>query len=676
MSSGINISTEKKFITVWPVIIGLALLIVVGFVLRYIYLERMILHVDEFASLLTIKMILEKGVPILPTGVFHGKGITYNYLGAGVATVFGLDLETMRYVTLGLSVLIIPVIYLVTYKLFNNRLASLLATTAGTILPAAILWGSRARMYTMAELLVYLVILIGWLSLITTKSRTGWTLLLPLVIAMMLFSHLVTIIVVPAVLLAYIIIDWLMHKPNLRQIKSWVRPVGLGMALFVVSGLGAWLGQEAGEVRQWQAEASVWANITQAIFELRLLRNFYNFFLLPENMLLTVIAIIGAVGLYFKARRTTFTRVDWAALFIYIQLGAVFGSLYTLVPSDIRDERHNFILLLPYLTLAMAYGWLTLLDFLQTRFARADQSTSMWLSAGLSLTLFVGLVLQQWPGVNQLLFGEESRTYRYDEALKLLEQYAAPDDQLLSVLPPAVYLYYAAPDYYANQHKPRYIEDQNGRKIDYFAGGTYLDTVEEFYQIINQPDRLWLVIDEKRLTVNYDAKFSQEIIHQMALVDRVGDVLIFVERDKPWPMADIPQTQVEANFSDQMKLVGYTTKLDGSQLKLTLFWQPGDPIFNYKVFVQLRDQANNLVAQADFLPYDNLVHMSQWSIEWDEDVIPTGTVLYLPPEILQTDPSQYRLFVGLYVPELNDERVPVVSDSSGENAVILTDLGL
>ncbi|MCB0173784.1 MAG: glycosyltransferase family 39 protein [Anaerolineae bacterium] len=675
MSSDVSPTTKNPQPQTLVIVIGLLGLIGLGIGLRYLYVERMILHVDEFASLLSIKMILEKGAPILPTGIFHGKGVTYNYLGAGIAALFGFDIETIRYLTLGLSVLTIPLVYLVTVQLFENRWAGLVAATAFTVLPTIVLWGSRARMYTLATLMVFVVILVAWRGLISPKSRRIWTILLPVAVLVMLLSHLVTIVIVPALFLAYVGVDWLRVRPNLRQLNSWLEPVGLGVALVVASGLGYGLGREAGEVRQWHEEASLMANVIRALFDLRLARNFYNFFLSPENMFLTILALIGAAALGLKARRANFAKADWGALFIYIQLVATFLLLYGLVPSSIRDERHNFILLLPYLILAMAYGVLTILEYLRGRRTRSGAVSPPWLATGTSLILIAVLLISQWPGLNQLLFADEPRTYRYDQAMHLVAEYMAPGDKLLTVMPPAAYLYDRPPDYYANQHKPRYVEQENGQKIDYFTGGAYLDSVDDFYQAIDRPDRLWFVVDEKRLTVNYDAKFSQEIIHQMDLVDRVNDVLVFVERDEHWPLASTPEIPVEADFADQMRLVGYTTELDSAKLKLTLFWQPGDPIFNYKIFVHLRDQAGQVVAQADFLPFDNIVPMSQWRSEWQEDVIPTGTVLNLPPEIIQTDPSQYRLFVGLYVPELNSERVPLVSDISGENAVILTDLG-
>ncbi|MCB0226197.1 MAG: glycosyltransferase family 39 protein, partial [Anaerolineae bacterium] len=356
MSSDVSPTTKNPQPQTLVIVIGLLGLIGLGIGLRYLYVERMILHVDEFASLLSIKMILEKGAPILPTGIFHGKGVTYNYLGAGIAALFGFDIETIRYLTLGLSVLTIPLVYLVTVQLFENRWAGLVAATAFTVLPTIVLWGSRARMYTLATLMVFVVILVAWRGLISPKSRRVWTILLPVAVLVMLLSHLVTIVIVPALFLAYVGVDWLRVRPNLRQLNSWLEPVGLGVALVVASGLGYGLGREAGEVRQWHEEASLMANVIRALFDLRLARNFYNFFLSPENMFLTILALIGAAALGLKARRANFTKADWGALFIYIQLVATFLLLYGLVPSSIRDERHNFILLLPYLILAMAYG--------------------------------------------------------------------------------------------------------------------------------------------------------------------------------------------------------------------------------------------------------------------------------------------------------------------------------
>jgi 4-amino-4-deoxy-L-arabinose transferase-like glycosyltransferase len=659
------------------ILIGLAGLMILGYLLRSLYLQRMILHVDEFLSLLSMKMILEKGLPILPTGIFHGKGIVYAYLGAGVATIFQFKIEIIRYLSLVFGVLTIPVAYLATYALFRRQWAAFLAAVVMTIYPTAIIWGGRVRMYSLAEMLVFLLILFSWLSLAGQKGRAWSLILAPLTLVIAILTHPVTVVIAPALALALALTFWRLNRPRLANFKAWRGIALLAAVIIFASLLSYWLGHEPGEMRQWQEEASVLANISRALLDLRLLRNFYNYFLIPENITATILALIGLVGLAFKIKRRTLTQIDDAAIFIYTQLAAIFLGLYILVPSDVRDERHNFIVLMPFLTLALAYGAVTLTDSWPQKYVTVRKIPAGWLVSGFYVALVVVFFIQQTPAINTILFVETRDTYRYDEAFEQVNQRMAPGDALMSVLPAAAYLYRGPLDYYANQHKPRFLENPaTGQQVDYYTGGIYLASVEEFSQALDQPGKLWFVIDEERLLDNYSAGFSQEVLHQMALVERLDNMLILVEKEHHWQMPAAPDVIVQADFLDQMRLVGYSTQLVDADLRVTLFWEALNPIFNYKVFVHLRDRAGNTVAQADFLPFDNLVHMSQWRFVWRGKPIPTGTVLNLSPEIMAAGPDQYQIFIGLYLPELNSERVPLTGDVSGENAFILNGLKL
>jgi len=84
-------------------------------------------------------------------------------------------------------------------------------------------------------------------------------------------------------------------------------------------------------------------------------------------------------------------------------------------------------------------------------------------------------------------------------------------------------------------------------------------------------------------------------------------------------------------------------------------------------------KAGNILAQSDFLPYDDAIKMQDWDDLWqDETLIRTVTVLQLPKNIPAGD---YTLFVGLYTPDTL-QRLPIVNDSSGENAAVLEGISL
>ena len=80
--------------------------------------------------------------------------------------------------------------------------------------------------------------------------------------------------------------------------------------------------------------------------------------------------------------------------------------------------------------------------------------------------------------------------------------------------------------------------------------------------------------------------------------------------------------------------------------------------------MQLRDRANNTIAQAD-----HPLHVAQNMLTADGQTLRDGTTLALPPDM---PTGSYQILVGFYDPETLD-RLAVINDQSGENAAILTE---
>ena len=86
------------------------------------------------------------------------------------------------------------------------------------------------------------------------------------------------------------------------------------------------------------------------------------------------------------------------------------------------------------------------------------------------------------------------------------------------------------------------------------------------------------------------------------------------------------------------------------------------------MFVQLRNEQDQIVAQADHFIFEgfitsailqDLIVKDEWLRDSADMRLPKGLT-----------PGTYRLLVGLYDPDML-QRVPVVADQSGENAVLL-----
>jgi hypothetical protein len=100
-------------------------------------------------------------------------------------------------------------------------------------------------------------------------------------------------------------------------------------------------------------------------------------------------------------------------------------------------------------------------------------------------------------------------------------------------------------------------------------------------------------------------------------------------------------------------------------LSLVLYWQALRVLpYDYTVFVHLRDEAGRTVAQADHQPLAPIYPPTLWPV--GQTVRATGTPILLPDTLAGT----YNLWVGVYRLDTL-ERLPVVGDSSGENAVLL-----
>jgi hypothetical protein len=129
-----------------------------------------------------------------------------------------------------------------------------------------------------------------------------------------------------------------------------------------------------------------------------------------------------------------------------------------------------------------------------------------------------------------------------------------------------------------------------------------------------------------------------------------------------------PQQWVGAQLAEQVQLEGYdlTPVVDGAAY-LSLYWRPLRPFEqDYTIFVHVRDGAGNTVINADHQPYDGRAPTTRWPVD---SLVKETIRLSVPPELA---PGSYKIYSGMYLQEGSDFiRLPVVGDSSGENAAIL-----
>jgi uncharacterized membrane protein len=137
------------------------------------------------------------------------------------------------------------------------------------------------------------------------------------------------------------------------------------------------------------------------------------------------------------------------------------------------------------------------------------------------------------------------------------------------------------------------------------------------------------------------------------LIYSKNNVLLFRKRPE-LPM----QYATEANFSGQIKLLGYTLEAEkikpGDSVQLTLYWQAlADMETSYTVFIHLIDQDERIMGQQDNPPVSGLYPTTEWKP--GEEIVDRYEIATAPEIPL----GEYSIEIGLY--ELDTgERLPVL----------------
>jgi uncharacterized membrane protein len=173
----------------------------------------------------------------------------------------------------------------------------------------------------------------------------------------------------------------------------------------------------------------------------------------------------------------------------------------------------------------------------------------------------------------------------------------------------------------------------------------------DFILVDSDPWSLYLPLRAPSALARLKASSNHELIYSK------NNLLLFKKLPEP-PV----QHATEANFSGQLKLLGYTLKAEeikpGDSVQLVLYWQGlANMETNYIVFTHLTDENERIMGQQDNPPVSGLYPTTEWT---PGEKIVDRYEIATSPEI---PPGEYSIEIGLY--ELDSgERLPVL-DATG-----------
>jgi len=607
------------------------LLMGLALALRWRYIREISLSVDEFNTIWAARHVLVRGVPGFPSGNIYPHGFVFTYLT--VPFVLGdLNESLARIPGLLISLITIPAVYWTGRRFFDDRVA-LIAAAALTVDPDCIVWGGRARMYGLLQLLTILIVYFYYRGLVKDRARDRYLALILVIVA--IFTHAEAGLLLPALGLATLLLrPW-------RDI--WQRDIILP---FVIAAFGAaafFLLSKYGQQEHLKIiqESRPYLDLGSDL--LGGPQVFAPVFTDPHRLPFTILA---ALGLVFLLRPPPKRRSPEA--FLYLVFFAVLIPILVLAGATWRNERYLF-LLLPLLYLLGGKTLCRLPDRLSV-----SERTRRWQPAVLALmvTLYIGLT-----GTPQAYTQELG----YDRAFRFLRQERQPQDTVATVAPSACAVYLRQCDYFVIQRGYREFvvrRPGDGLPADLWAATPVLTETTRFVALLDTVPRLWFVTDSWRFQTRYDADFIQTVLDHMDLVYNEGGVLIFRAEGYHPPAPPLFRRERRADFDNALRLTGFGLSAvhlaPGQEITVTLDWQAlEDAGIAYTAFLHLLAADGSGVAGLDEPVLRGLYQPDFWPPDM---TFTDRHRLTLPADL---PPGRYRLDLGLYPSDRPGELLPV-----------------
>jgi len=194
-------------------LVALALLTAFGFALRLYDLGYQSLWYDEGYSINAALCVLERGLPILPSGHFYSPGLLNTGLIAASMGLFGETEFAARLPSVLFGTLTIPLVYVFARRFGGKRLA-LIAAFLVTFSTLEIAWSREARMY---QQLQFSYILSLYFFYVFTQTRSNRYLVLTVLSTICtVLSHVLGF----SLILIYVLYPLLANIRSLRRLLS------------------------------------------------------------------------------------------------------------------------------------------------------------------------------------------------------------------------------------------------------------------------------------------------------------------------------------------------------------------------------------------------------------------------------------------------------------------------
>jgi 4-amino-4-deoxy-L-arabinose transferase-like glycosyltransferase len=455
-------------------------------------------------------MVVRKGIPQLPSGLFYDTGLLFSYVVAAFVGLAGFGEAVARFPSIFLSLLSVAVTFRLGTRFFSPAVG-LLAAALLSLAPEAVMWGARSRPYAQFQLWV----IVGVWALaegVTHRWRGRWRVIFWLAVAAAALSHLAGLVFMLCSLVA-ILPAWLLLKKGERQggtnLSHQVRslwPDGLsaivllgGIAALTMAGNPIWTKPITSP--PWSATEGISLSSLVHVDWMDALQLVGPLLLRPQYLPWTVLLLVNLVSLLRRAATQQLRRAD--AIPLYLQGVWILSVLALMVVSP--WHRPHYVLplqalffLLGSAELATALGHFPALVSTKQSFAR-----SLWLPP----VIIALVVMLLWAPLHQMTTNQE---FGYDLAFRYVQAHWDEKDAIMTFNTSGSYIYLGQSDYYPTQIGAWLIDTPAG-PVERYTGAQWIESVAQLDAALARSPRTWYVIDQGRFAQRVSLEMQEAI---------------------------------------------------------------------------------------------------------------------------------------------------------------------
>jgi 4-amino-4-deoxy-L-arabinose transferase-like glycosyltransferase len=501
----------------WTMRAGLVVVLLAAFGLRLKYAFDISPFSDEYITMVAARAVMRSGIPVLPSGLFYDHGILYVYVDALFLGLIGFTVEVARMASVFIGVLTIALDYAVARRWFASR-AGVVAALILALVPQAIVWHGRARMYSLLQMCFLASVFLLYEGFVRQDSRP-YRCLGVTALGCAALSHLLAIPYAATMFVALGAVRWRLRRQGggfpLRMWRLWPEML-LGLIGAGLVGATRWYGGPWGAGGRVVTDISVLADpVYLASHTLAWLQMFVAW----PSSIWTMLIFVGAFTRLLRLMRGTSQPddVSWGYLFI-TWLGSVIGlGVFSTWYAD------NYIIgMLPVFCLLGARE----LDGLWSDVERAvrKERSRRWVAGVTTASLLTLVTVLAWPSVSETVTTD---SLDLAQALRYVEQHYRDGDTVATFAPPASLVTLGRVDFYAQERGYPFIETELGR-VDIWTGTPVLGSIEKLEAVLDTPGRVWLIVHRDNWQRHYSDGYRELVEARMTRVFDGADALVYL----------------------------------------------------------------------------------------------------------------------------------------------------